>query len=58
MMTNFITDLSFFYLDTDIDSLIYYEIAGLENIDQDENDDSLNDVRRVRFSHAPIRVSE
>ena len=45
-------------VDNDADSLIYYEIAGIPKFegDEDENDDSLNDVRHVRFSHGPIRV--
>ncbi len=48
------------YLESDdIDrssSSIFYEKPGLSKLDND--DDSLNDTRRVRFSTAPIRVRE
>jgi len=38
-------------------SPIFYEKPGIPKLEDDDNDGSLDDVRRVRFSTAPIRVS-
>ncbi len=37
-------------------SPIFYEKSGIPKLDDENDDDSLNDIRRVRFSNAPIRV--
>lgn len=47
------------YVHDDVDpssSPIFYETEGLPKLEDGDEDDSLNDVRRVRFSTAPLRV--